>query len=191
MKYYSAPVMASFLLFASAAHAADTFNADPAHTQVVFGIDHLSYSTVTGDFHSVNATLLLNEQHPVDSRVNVSIRTASVDTGVPARDDVLRSDKFFDVAKFPTMDFRSQRIVKTGAKTADVHGELTMLGVSRPEVLKVTFNRMGPDQMRGNAEVAGFTATTTINRSDFAMKAFLPYVGDKVTVTINFEGVKA
>ncbi len=182
---------APLLLIASAAHAADTFNVDPQHTQAIFAINHLGYSTVTGSFHDIKGTLSLDSQHPAASRVDVTIGTASVDTDVPARDDVLRSDKFFDVADHPTMTFRSTRVVTTGAKTADVYGDLTIMGVSRPVVLKTTFNRAGPDQMRGNADVAGFTATTTVKRSDFGMKAFLPYIGDDVTVTLNFEGIKS
>ena len=184
-------LLAPLLLIAPAAHAADTFNADPAHTQAIFAINHLGYSTVTGSFHDIKATLVLDEQHPTLSHVDATIGMGSVDTGVPARDDVLRSDQFFNVAQFPTMTFHSQRVVKTGAKTADVHGDLSIHGVTRSVVLKTMFNRVGPDQMRNNATVAGFTATTSIKRSDFGMKAFLPYIGDNVMVTLNFEGIKS
>lgn len=65
-----------------------------------------------------------------------------------------------------------------------------MLGVAKPVVLKVKFNRLAPDQMRNNAVAVGFTGTTTIKRSDFGMKAFLPYVGDDVNITVNFEGIQ-
>ena len=182
---------APLLLAAPAAHAADTYNVDPQHTQAIFSINHLGYSTVTGSFHDIKGMVVLDSQRPAASHVDVTIGTASVDTDVPARDDVLRSDKFFDVADHPTMTFHSTRVVTTGAKTANVYGDLTILGVSKPVVLKTTFNRAGPDQMRGNADVAGFTATTAIKRSDFGMKAFLPYIGDDVTVTLNFEGTKS
>ena len=179
------------LLLAPAAHAADTFNVDPQHTQAIFAINHLGYSTVTGSFHDIKGSVTLDMEHPAASRVDVTIGTASVDTDVPARDDVLRSNQFFDVANHPSMTFHGTRIVTTSAKTADVYGNLSILGVSRPVVLKTTFNRAAPDQMRGNSTVAGFTATTTIKRSDFGMKAFLPYIGDEVTVTLNFEGIKS
>ncbi len=184
-------LLAPLLLLAPAAYAADTFNADPAHTQTIFAINHLGYSTVTGTFHDIKGTLLLDEQHPTASRVDMTIGTGSVDTGVPARDDALRSDQFFNVAQFPAMTFQSKRVVKTGDKTADVYGDLSIHGVTRSVMLKTTFNRAGPDQMRNNATVAGFSATTSIKRSDFGMKTFLPYIGDDVMVTLNFEGIKS
>ena len=184
-------LLATSQLLAPAAYAADTFNADPAHTQAIFAINHLGYSTVTGGFHDIKGTLVLDEQHPTASHVDMTIGTGSVDTGVPARDDVLRSDQFFNVAQFQAMTFQSKRVVKTGDKTADVYGDLSIHGVTRSVVLKKTFNRAGSDQMRNTATVAGFTATTSIKRSDFGIKTFLPYIGDTVTVTLNFEGIKS
>lgn len=65
-----------------------------------------------------------------------------------------------------------------------------MLGVTKPVVLKTLFNRLAPDQMRNNAVAVGFTGTTTIKRSDFGMKAYLPYLGDEVNITVNFEGTR-
>lgn len=179
------------VLFPAAASAADTYSLDPAHTQTVFQVNHLGYSTLTGNFHDLKGTLVLDEARPEASRVSVTIGTASVDTGFAARDRHLRSDAFFNVAKFPTMTFRSTNVRKTGEKTADVGGELTLLGVTRPVVMAVTFNRKAPDQLRNNATAIGFTGSTTIKRSDFGMKSFVPYIGDDVTVTVNFEGTKA
>ena len=171
-------------------YAAETFAVDPAHTQTVFTIDHLGYSKVTGDFHDIKGEVLLDEQKPNDSSVDVTIGTSSIDTGLAARDDVLRSPAFFSVDKFPSISFKSTKVRKTGNKTADVLGDLTLLGVTKPVTLKVTFNRVAPDQMRGNATVAGFTATGAIKRSDFGMKTYLPYIGDDVNLTLNFEGIK-
>jgi polyisoprenoid-binding protein YceI len=163
---------------------------DPMHTQTIFTISHLGYSTVTGSFHDIKGQVSLDEQRPSDSSVDVTIQTASIDTDVPARDKDLQSAGFFNVDKFPTMTFKSTSVKKTGGKTADVMGDLTLLGVSRPVTLKVTFNREAPNQMRNNAMVAGFTATTAIRRSNFGMKAYLPYIGDDVHIVINFEGIK-
>jgi polyisoprenoid-binding protein YceI len=178
------------LMLASGAMAANTYTLDPAHTQTVFIINHLGYSMVTGNFHDLKGTLLLDEKKPENSTVSVTIGTASVDTGVPARDDVLRSKTFFGAADFPTMEFHSTRVRMKGKKTVDVEGNLTLLGISNPVVLRVVFNRTAPDQMRNNTVVAGFTGTTTIKRSDFGMKAYLPYIGDDVKVTVNFEGIQ-
>jgi len=172
------------------AHAADTYSLDPAHTQTVFNINHLGYSTMTGGFHDLKGTLVLDQAHPENSKVDVVIGTASVDTGFAARDADLRGAGFFNVAQFPNMEFRSTRIGHLSDKTAEVAGQLTLLGVPKPVLMKVTLNRMAPDQLRGNATVVGFTGTTTIKRSDFGMKTYLPYIGDDVTITVNFEGTK-
>jgi polyisoprenoid-binding protein YceI len=169
---------------------ADTFALDPAHTQTVFTISHLGYSMVTGSFHDLKGKLSLDQKKPEDSSINVTLAATSIDTGFPARDDVLRSKAFFDIANFPTLEFKSTRVLVTGKQIAGVQGNLTLLGVTKPVELKVTFNRMAPDQMRNNAVVIGFTGTTTIKRSDFGMKTYLPYLGDDVQVTVNFEGIQ-
>jgi polyisoprenoid-binding protein YceI len=178
------------LVLTSGATAANTYSLDPTHTQTVFTINHLGYSMITGNFHDLKGTLLLDENEPENSAVSVTIGTSSIDTGLPARDDALRSKAFFGATDFPTMEFTSTRVRMTGKKTADVQGNLTLLGTTKPVVLKVVFNRTAPDQMRNNAVVAGFTGTTTIKRSDFGMKAYLPYIGDDVKVTVNFEGTQ-
>jgi len=186
---FAAATVAATLTFGPAL-AADTFSLDPAHTQTVFEVSHLGYSTITGNFHDLKGSVVLDQENPNNSRVEVVIGTATVDTGLEARDNDLRSQSFFNVAAFPTMTFKSTSVRRTGPKTADVKGDLTLLGVTKPEVLKVMLNRIAPDQLRNNATVAGFTGTTTIKRSDFGMKAYLPYIGDDVKVTINFEGLK-
>ena len=186
---FAATTIASTLAFGPA-FGADTFSLDPAHTQTVFEVSHLGYSTITGNFHDLKGSVVLDQEKPNNSRVEVVIGTATVDTGLAARDNDLRSKNFFNVAEFPTMTFKSTSVRRTGPKTADVRGDLTLLGVTRPEVLKIILNRIAPDQLRNNATVAGFTGTTTIKRSDFGMKAYVPYIGDDVKVTINFEGLK-
>jgi polyisoprenoid-binding protein YceI len=178
------------LALPAAAFAADTYALDPAHTQTIFTINHLGYSTITGAIHDLKGTLVLDTIKPEDSTIEVTMAADSVDTGFAARDKALQSAMFFNVAQFPTMTFKSTHIRKTGAKTADVEGNFTLLGVTRPLVLKTVFNRMAPDTTGTNVYKAGFTAMTTIKRSDFGMKAYVPYVGDDVQVVINFEGIK-
>jgi polyisoprenoid-binding protein YceI len=97
---------------------------------------------------------------------------------------------FFNVAQFPMMTFKSTHVKMTGDKTADIQGDFTLLGITRSLTLKTIFNRMAQDTTGTNVYKAGFTATTTIKRSQFGMKAYVPYVGDDVHVTINFEGIK-
>lgn len=174
----------------TSAVAADTYTLDPAHTQVIFTINHLGFSTITGSVRDLKGTLLLDQAKPQNDQVSVTMGADSVDTGFAARDKDLQSAMFFNSAKFPTMTFKSTHISMTSAKTADVEGDLTLLGVTRPLILKTTFNRIAQDTIGTNVYKAGFTATTTIKRSDFGMKAYVPYVGDDVQVTINFEGIK-
>ncbi|NYH13151.1 YceI family protein [Paraburkholderia bryophila] len=174
----------------SAAFAADTFALDPAHTQTIFTIDHLGFSTITGAVHDIKGTLLLDTAKPENSVVTVTMAADSVDTGFAARDKSLQGPVFFNVAQFPTMTFKSTHIKMTGDKTADIQGDFTLLGITKPLILKTTFNRMAQDTTGTNVFKAGFTATTIIRRSDFGMKAYVPYVGDDVHVTINFEGIK-
>jgi len=116
--------------------------------------------------------------------------TDSVETGFAARDKALQGPMFFNVAQFPTMTFKSTSIEMTSAKTANIRGDFTLLGVTKPLILKTTFNRQAQDTTGTNVYKAGFTATKTIKRSEFGMKAYVPYVGDEVHVTINFEGIK-
>ncbi len=171
-------------------YAADTYALDPAHTQAIFTIDHLGFSTITGAVHDLKGTLVLDSAKLEDSAVNVTMAAESVDTGFAARDKALQGPNFFNVAQFPTMTFSSTHVTKTGAKTADIQGDFTLLGVTKSLVLKATLNRMAQDTVGTNVYKVGFTATTTIKRSEFGMKAYVPYVGDDVNVTINFEGIK-
>lgn len=170
--------------------AADTYALDPAHTQAIFTINHLGFSTITGGVRNLKGTLILDPIKLENSAVKVTMAADSVDTGFAARDKDLQGPMFFNVEQFPTMTFTSTHITKTGAHTTDIEGDLTLLGITKPLVLKTTFNRMAKDTIGTNVYKVGFTATATIKRSDFGMKAYVPYVGDDVHVTINFEGIK-
>lgn len=170
--------------------AGDLYDLDPDHTQTIFHIDHLGYSTVSGSFRQLKGVLTLDEVHPEQSLVEVAIEASSVDTGVAARDGDLRSSEFFDVAHHQTITFRTTKVKRRGPRSADLSGNLTLLGISRPVTLRTTFNRVAPDPLRGNRMVAGFTATTAIRRSDFGMKAFIPLIGDVVRIDINAEAIR-
>ena len=170
--------------------AGDTYALDPAHTQAIFTIDHLGFSTITGAVHDLKGALVLDPAKLEDSTVKVTMAADSVDTGFAARDKTLQGAMFFNIAQFPTMTFNSTHVTKTGVQTADIQGDFTLLGITKPLVLKATLNRMAQDTIGTNVYKVGFTATTAIKRSDFGMKAYVPYVGDDVHVTINFEGIK-
>jgi len=170
--------------------AADTYTIDPMHVQTLFAVSHLGYSTVTGGFKDVKGTLLIDDKKPQNSSVDVTIAAASLDTGVGARDNDLKSPAFFDIQKFPSITFKSTKVKRTGDKTADVEGDFTLHGVTKPLTLKVELNREAPDQMRANKTVIGFSAKAKLKRSDFGMSTYVPYIGDEVNLTINVEALK-
>lgn len=185
-----APTCLMGLLLSAPAWPADTFRLDPAHTQTIFTISHLGFSTITGSVHDLRGTLILDTSKMEQSTIAVTMGSDSIDTGFAIRDKDLQGPMFFNVAKFPTMTFKSTHITKTGAKTFDIKGDFTLLGITKSLVLKATFNRMAQDTTGTNVFKVGYTAITTIKRSDFGMKAYVPYIGDDVKVIINFEGIK-
>lgn len=169
---------------------AERFIIDPTHTDIVFLIDHLGYSKMIGEFDQVSGSFVFDRENVANSSVEVTVKTASVDTDLEVRDKDLRSPTFLNVQEFPEMTFESTRVEKTGEKTGKVHGELTMLGVTKPLTLDVTFNKTGPNPIPGwkNAQGAGFSARTSLKRSDWGMDAYLPALGDRIEILIEVEG---
>lgn len=169
--------------------AKETFTLDPDHTYLIWHINHLGFSTQTGKWYATG-TLQLDKDHPENSKVNATIKVANMITGIPELDKHLKGDLFFDVKKYPTATFASDKVEMTGSNTAKVYGTLTLHGVSKPVVLDVTLNKEGVNPIT-NKMSAGFSATTTIKRSDFNMNALLPALGDDVQINIEAEGYKS
>lgn len=175
---------ASLGLFVPARAAVETYKIDPVHSTVGFTIRHF-FTQVPGVFTKFSGTIVVDRDNLENSRVEATIEVPSIDTRVPMRDGDLKSDHFFDAAKFPTITFKSTSWKKTGEDTFDVTGELTIRGVTKPVVLKVTSLGFGPG-MRG-AMLSGWQATTTLNRNDFGITRYPKMLGDDVPVTINIE----
>ncbi len=187
---------ALLILFATAAAAqAAPWQIDPAHSAAQFAVRHMMVSTIHGAFSKVSGVVSYDEKNPANSSVEVTVDVSSVDTRVPQRDADLRSERFFDVSKYPTMTFRSKRITPAGDGRFKMTGDLTIHGVTR----EVTFDVEGPTPAvkdpRGNLR-RGASATTKINRKDFgiAYNAALEggglVVGDEVAISIDVELVK-
>lgn len=175
------------LLVAGLAQAAPTrYDLDPRHTQVRFGWTHFGFSHMSGRFDEARAQFQFDPADPAKSSITVEIPVASIDTGVPALDEHLRSADFFDAARYPTATFRSTRVESVGPKALRVTGDLTLHGVTRPLVLDVTINQVGPYPMGGRAS-AGFDASATLRRSDWGIAAFVPNVSDEITLSISTE----
>ncbi len=185
----------SALAFAVAgpAFAADTYKLDPNHTSVTFQYTHMGFSHPTGKFMNAVGSVTLDEANPSASHVEVSFDISGVNTGVPGLDEHLKSPDFFDAAKFPTATFKSTHVdvvapADPSAKPtqAKVTGDLTIHGMTKSVTLDVTLNQEGSNPMMKTPE-AGFTATTTINRSDFGMDKYVPMVSDQIDIAIEAE----
>jgi polyisoprenoid-binding protein YceI len=182
----------SALLIAHSAFAADTFVFDKAHSTIGFQVRHL-FSKVPGKFDDFSGQIVLDEANPEQSSVEVTIKTASVDTGVKMRDDDLRSPNFFDATKFPEITFKSTSVKTTGENTADVTGNLSMHGVTKEVVLKVELLGKGAG-MQG-AITSGWDAGTALKRSDFGLSwnkviEGTQVVGDDVQIELHVEADK-
>lgn len=162
---------------------AGTYEIDKDHTQLSFTVFHLGISDYTGQFIQPTGTLTLDPGHPENDKVAVTFRTDSVITTTPALDKHLKTADFFDTAKYPEATFVSTKVAVTG-KTALITGNLTLHGVTKPVVLATKFSGAAQNPMSKVLNV-GFSATTTIKRSDFGMTFLVPLVSDEVRLTIN------
>lgn len=178
----------SFSLVDSA-QAAETYTLDPGHSYVLWRISHFGFSNPSGKWYA-NGTVLLDEKKPQNSKVNVTIDTATINTGILELDKHLKSKDFFDVEQFPTATFVSNKVEIIGKDHAKVFGTLTLHGVSKPIVLNVKLNKLGMNPI-SNKITAGFSATTTLKRSEFGIKAYLPNLGDDVKIDIETEANKS
>lgn len=164
--------------------ATSTWTIDPMHANAQFLVKHLGISTIQGDFTKISGTVMLDDSDITNSSVNVTIDVNSVDTRVQRRDDDLRSEHFFNVAKYPTMTFQSTKITKEG-DGLKMMGNLTIRGVTKEVTLDVTGPTKPITAMGGLRR--GASATTKINRQDFGVAADPGMVGDDITILIDLE----
>jgi polyisoprenoid-binding protein YceI len=169
-----------------AAVQAGTYKLDPAHGKITWSITHFGFSTYVGQFAHVDATLKLDPKALGATALDVTVDNTSLGTLNAALDTHLKSKEFLDVATFPTATFHANKVTQTGEKTADISGDLTLHGVTRPVVVHATFNQAGVNPLDKKYEL-GFAGSAEILRSDFGVKAFLPAISDKVTLTIEAE----
>lgn len=168
-----------------------SWDIDPVHSDISFTVRHMMVSKVRGRFTGVSGQITTGETL-AGSTVSATVDTGSIDTGSQQRDEHIRSADFFDVGNHPTWTFRSTGIRSEGDDQL-LDGELTIKGVTRPVVLNLELNGFGPDPFGGTR--AGFTASTTINRSDFGVDIAMPMdggglvVGEKVQINLEIEGV--
>ncbi|MCM3768730.1 YceI family protein [Neobacillus niacini] len=168
---------------------------DPAHSSVDFSVRHMMIANVKGTFNNFSAEIEADPADLTTANIEFSVETASVDTRNKDRDGHLVSADFFDVENHPAMTFKSTSIEKTDDGEYNVTGDLTLRGVTKQETFAVTFEGQGKDPW-GN-EKAGFSATGTLNRSDYglvwnaALETGGVLVGDKVKVNLQIQAAKA
>jgi polyisoprenoid-binding protein YceI len=174
--------------------ALTTWAIDPSHSEAAFAVRHLMIATVRGRFSDIKGTVAVEDDDFRTARVEAAIGVGSIDTREPQRDAHLRSADFFDAEHFPTMTLRSRRVESAGEGRFTMTGDLTIRGVTRPVVFDVTDEGRARDPWGGQR--AGFSARTTINRTDFgltwnaALETGGVLVGDEVKISIDVELIK-
>ncbi|MDO4222916.1 MAG: YceI family protein [Acinetobacter sp.] len=187
MKLLKTLGLATTLLASTAAFAApQTYTIDPTHTATVFSWNHFGFSTPSANFSDINGKIVVDFDKPSASSVDVTIPVSSVNTNVKALDDEFQKADWFNAAQFPNITFKSTKVQTKNKKDFTISGILTVKGISKPVVLKAKLNGKGAHPM-SKLPTIGFNATTTFKRSDFGLGAFVPNVGDKITVNITTE----
>lgn len=156
-------ILGSFGLFAQT-----KWNVDKAHSNLDFTVTHMSLSEVDGRFKNFDASITASKPDFSDAVFTLSADVASINTENDMRDGDLKSDKYFDIAKYPKMTFVSKSISRINAKKYKLTGDLTLHGVTKTVSLELTYNGTGKS-MRTQKPVAGFKVTGTINRNDFGV----------------------
>jgi polyisoprenoid-binding protein YceI len=175
-----------------AAAATTNWQIDPQHSSAQFSVRHMAISTVRGAFNKVTGTIALDDKDITKSTVDVTIDATTVDTHEPNRDNDIRSDKFFDVAHYPSITFKSKKVEQVAPGKLKVTGDLTIRGTTKEVVLDVEGPTAPIKDTWGNQRSAA-NATTKINRQDFGVKwnATLDnggvVVSDEVSINIDVE----
>ncbi|WP_180114026.1 YceI family protein [Acinetobacter sp. YH12063] len=162
------------------------YQIDPTHTATVFTWNHFGFSTPSANFSDIQGTINVDNAKPANSSVNVTIPLSSLNTNVKALDDHLKTADFFDAEKYPNITFKSTKVQAISKTKYKITGDLTVKNVTKPVVLDAVLNKQAVHPMT-KAETIGFNATTSFDRSAFGVGAYVPNVGDKITVNITTE----
>jgi len=184
-------ITSAFLLIAGVGFAQD-WNWDKAHSQLNFGVSHLTISEIDGTFGTVDAKMTASKDDLSDAQITLTADVNSINTGNEARNNELKSANFFNVAQFANLTFTSTSVTKVDGKNYRLEGNLTLHGVTKPVTLDVVFNGTVISPM-GKKTVAGFKVTGIIKRSDFGIATSFPanVVSDEVMLKANAEFVKS
>jgi polyisoprenoid-binding protein YceI len=159
---------------------------DSAHGKITWSVSHLGFSTYYGQITDVTAQAVLDPKEPAKSTLTVTIGTDSVNGLDERLNQHLKAPDFFDTGKFPKATFTATSIEPTSPTTARVNGDLTLKGVTKPVAFDATFNQAGINPVN-KAYTVGFDGRAVIKRSDFGISAFLPLLGDEVSLRLEGE----
>ena len=172
---------------------AGIYQLDKTHASLTWKVSHLGLSRYTARFTKMDAKLTMDVKNPAKSQLQVTVFPMSVTTDFPLVsetdfDQTLATGKeWFNADRFPEIRFVSKSIELTGKDTGKVSGDLTLLGKTKPLVLNVTFNGAYQKKLLTNVPALGFSASATLNRSDWGLTTFVPIVSDRVDIQIEAE----
>lgn len=179
---------AGFALTALATTAAAApYALDKSHTAITFQVSHLGFSNTHGVFREMEAELNFDPEAVEETQVRFVIQADSIDTFWAKRDEHLRNADFFNVSEFPTIEFVSTAVKPTGADTATVEGDLTLLGVTQPVSFDAKLNKLAPSPFNPDKMVAGFTINGEIDRTEFGMNYGAPAIGTVIPIQVDLE----
>ena len=173
---------------AKISYAADVYRVDPEHTFVSFSYAHQNYSIQTSRFDDVGGTIVLDEATST-GMINISIDMKSVSTGSSIFNKRIQEDDLFATERFPVATFKSEKIAFAKEGIASIQGLLTLKGISKPILIDVK-NFFCSRSLLTLKYTCGANAVTKVNRSDFDMGKYAPFVGDEVTINIAIEASK-
>jgi polyisoprenoid-binding protein YceI len=184
----SVSMIAALLASATAGRTAD-YAIDPTHSHILFTIDHLGFAKIVGLFTDFSGNISFDANNVPGSKLNVTIKTDSLQTQFAARDKDLKGADWFNVTEFPEMTYVGSEFVKKDEHTGTITGKLTLHGMTKPVTLNVVVNKVGQNPL-DKIDSAGFSARGTLKRSDFGMKTFLGPIGDDIDLIIEIEAKK-
>jgi len=169
------------------------YELDKTHASLIWRVDHLGLSKYTARFTNFDVDIDLNALEPEKSRVRATIDPTSIRTDYPNTEkkdfdaELVNNAGWFNAEQFPEITFLSTAVEKTSENTGKITGDLTFLGVTKPVTLDVVFNKAMGNHPFANKPALGFSATTSLKRSDFGMTTYIPNIGDEVEIIIEAE----
>lgn len=178
---------AAMAMMAPMVATAAPYIVDKDHAQITFTANHLGFSTVHGQFRNWEAEIDFDPGNVEATQVAITIDATSIDTSSKLRDKSLRSKNFLNAAVYPTITFRATSVTPTGTDTADVAGDLTIIGVTKPVTMTGRLNKLGPSPFNKDKMIAGFSISGWIDRTEFGMNFGAPAVSAVIPIQIELE----